>query len=198
MNLLLSVLKTGWLTYCSASAAEDVGLYGKPMARNAQIWTHDFRLLLDGPNADQDHLAQAAMALHKGGSFGYRFQFPAMRVGEYEIYWHRPLVAYLNAKTSQPEIIFAAPLGCLTAYPAQRPDTTKPVALWPRLLRRDLYLSAFRNFSAIANHHRHRITIQNIRKLLDAWELLAKAPLPSGFATSAFDRAQAGNSRPVV
>ncbi len=30
---------------------DDLGLYDKPMARNVQLWTHDFRLLLDGPRA---------------------------------------------------------------------------------------------------------------------------------------------------
>jgi hypothetical protein len=165
-----------------SSAPEDVGLYDKPMARNVQIWTRDCRLLLDGPHAGQDDLVRAAEALREGGLFGYRFQFPAMRVGRYEIYWHRPLVAYRCSKTSQPEVIFDAPLGYLTAYRAQRPDLEKPVELWPRLLARDLYTSAFQNFSAIADHHQHRITIQNIRKLLDAWELLGEARLPRGFA----------------
>ena len=31
-----------------STAPDDMGLYGKPMARNAQIWSHDFQLLLDG------------------------------------------------------------------------------------------------------------------------------------------------------
>ena len=28
---------------------DDLGLYDKPMARNVQLWTRDFQLLLDGP-----------------------------------------------------------------------------------------------------------------------------------------------------
>ena len=78
-----------------SSAPEDIGLYDKPMARNAQIWTQDFRLLLDGPNARPDDLARAATALRKGGSFGYRFQFPAMRVGRYEILLAPPACSLL-------------------------------------------------------------------------------------------------------
>ena len=31
-----------------STAGDDIGLYGKPMARNVQLWTIDFRLLLDG------------------------------------------------------------------------------------------------------------------------------------------------------
>ncbi|MGA2060172.1 MAG: M28 family peptidase [Thermoguttaceae bacterium] len=166
-----------------SSAPEDVGLYDKPMARNAQIWTQDFRLLLDGPNADQHDLARAAKVLQEGGSFGYRFQFPAMRVGQYEIYWHRPLVAYLYPSTSRTEVLLdTVPLGCITAYLANRPNTGTAVELWPRLSRRETYLSAFCNFSAIENHRQHRITIQNIRKLLDAWELLGENCLPRSFA----------------
>ena len=80
---------------------DDVGLYGKPMARNAQIWTHGFRLLLDGPRADRKAILRAAAALEEGGQFGYRFIYPAMRVGRYEVYWHRPLVAFLSPKTGR-------------------------------------------------------------------------------------------------
>ena len=35
-----------------STAANDLGLYGKPMARNVQIWTRDYELLLDGPRAN--------------------------------------------------------------------------------------------------------------------------------------------------
>src|SRR5262249_34790603 len=82
-----------------SAAPDDVGLYRKPMARNAQLWTDDFRLLLDGPNADLARLDRAAEALRDGGLFGYRVQFPAMRVGRYEVYWHRPLIAHLAPGT---------------------------------------------------------------------------------------------------
>ena len=80
---------------------DDVGLYGKPMARNSQIWTDRHELLLDGPRAGRDELSRAAGVLREGGHFGYRFYFPPMRVGKYEVFWHRPLVAYLDAETRQ-------------------------------------------------------------------------------------------------
>ena len=115
-----------------STAPDDVGLYGKPMARNAQIWTHDFHLLLDGPRADVKALERAAAALRKGGLFGYRFVFPAMQVGRHEVYWHRPLVACLGAGTSTPELVPHAPLGYMTAYAGAKPDTDRPVELWPR------------------------------------------------------------------
>src|SRR5262249_42411865 len=66
------------------------GLYNKPMARNAQVWTDDARLVLDGPNGSPAELDDAFAAMARGGVFGYRFQFPAMRVGPHELYWHRP------------------------------------------------------------------------------------------------------------
>ena len=72
----------------------DMNLYDKPMARNVQLWTEDHRLLLDGPNATPEQLKHAMRTVQGGGLFGYRFQFPAMRVGRHEVYWHRPLVAY--------------------------------------------------------------------------------------------------------
>ena len=79
-----------------STAPDDLGLYGKPMARNAQVWTHDFRLLLDGPLADRRAIANAAAEVRKGGHFGYRFLFPPMHVGRHAVYWHRPLAACLG------------------------------------------------------------------------------------------------------
>src|SRR5262249_10926103 len=64
----------------------DIDLYDKPMARNVQMWTEDYRLLLDGPNATVEQLKHAMQTAQAGGLFGYRFQFPAMRVGRHEVY----------------------------------------------------------------------------------------------------------------
>ena len=116
---------------------EDLGLYDKPMARNAQVWTHEFRLLLDGPRASREAILHAAAVLREGGLFGYRFQYPAMRVGQYEIYWHRPLVAYLSPKNRPAaRSCVDGPLGYLTAYDADRPNPARAMELWPRLLAR--------------------------------------------------------------
>jgi len=73
---------------------DDLGLYGKPMARNVQIWTRRPEVLLDGPHASPADIKRAMRTIQAGGVFGYRFFFPAMRVGKHEVYWHRPLVAY--------------------------------------------------------------------------------------------------------
>jgi hypothetical protein len=161
---------------------EDLGLYDKPMARNAQVWTHEFRLLLDGPRASREMILRAAAVLREGGLFGYRFLYPAMRVGQYEIYWHRPLVAYLTPKTSEPQLLADAPLGYLTAYDADRPNPAGAVELWPRLLARASHVAAVEAFWATPEHHEHRISRNNARKLLDAWELRGQRPLPPSFA----------------
>jgi hypothetical protein len=161
-----------------STAADDLGLYGKPMARNAQICTQDFCLLLDGPRASQDALHHAARALAAGGLFGYRFLFPAMRIGEYELYWHRPLVAYVP-EGEGPTLVPDAPLGYVTAYHAARPDLAQPIELWPRLLQRPEHQAAIELFQDESAPH---WTTRNVRKLLEARQLLGPQPLPASFA----------------
>src|SRR5262249_16077333 len=111
--------------------AHFLGLYGKPMARNSQIWTTNFDLMLDGPGSSRAQLAAAAKTLREGGLFGYRLEFPAMRVGLHEVYWHRPLVAF-RGENGRPALFMGAPLGYLTAYRAAKPDLSRPLELWPR------------------------------------------------------------------
>ncbi|HJT30458.1 MAG TPA: M28 family peptidase [Pirellulales bacterium] len=163
-----------------SAEADDVGLYGKPMARNAQIWTHDDHLLLDGPRATHEQLSQAAGQLAAGGLFGYRFFYPAMRVGRHEVYWHRPLVAYLS-DDDKPVVVADGPLGWLTAYDAERPRPDRPIELWPRLVRRPPHQTAIEIFDHEHDQH-YRVTAVNIRKLLEAWELFDRRPLSRAFA----------------
>jgi hypothetical protein len=160
---------------------DTVGLYNKPQARNSQIWTGDFRLLLDGPHATPEELRRAGEALEAGGTFGYRFLFPAMQVGRHQLYWHRPLVAYLPAASAEPVVLADAPLGYLTAYDAGRPDLARPVELWPRLLRREPHRANVELF-ARAGEEKPRHTLLNVRKLLEARQVLGWAELPRPFA----------------
>lgn len=160
-----------------STAADDLGLYGKPMARNSQIWTHDHRLLLDGPRADHEQLVHAAGRLAEGGLFGYRFLYPAMRVGRHEVYWHRPLAAYWSQENERAIVLPDGPLGYLTAYDARRPHLAHAVELWPRLLRRAPHLAAAQIFDVDHDHRYHRTTT-NVRKLLDAAELLGQPLTP--------------------
>jgi hypothetical protein len=160
---------------------DDMGLYGKPMARNAQIWTHEFHMLLDGPSADRSAIKQAEHEVLQGGLFGYRFQYPAMRVGPYEVYWHRPLAAFLDKEKACGQILSGAPLGYLTAYDAQHPDPALPILLWPRLRHRDVYLSGFDLFQHLHDLRPYQ-TSRNIRRLLDARVMLGMPLLPHSFA----------------
>jgi len=159
---------------------EVMGLYDKPMARNVQLWTRNFELLLDGPNATPDELKQAEAAILGGGLFGYRFQFPPARVGLHEVYWHRPVCAYASA-SGEICLLADAPLGVLTAYEKGSPDLHAPVELWPRLQKRPLYSSALSDFH---NPHDHYIdqTPLNLLSILDAWQALGERPLPASFA----------------
>ncbi len=160
---------------------DDVGLYGKPMARNAQIWTHEYEVLLDGPRANRAELERAAAALRGGGHFGYRFYFPPMRVADHEVFWHRPLVAYLARAKSAPEVLPGAPTGYLTAYHARRPRVDRPIELWPRFLDREPQRGAVGGFAEAHEHLRHQAAI-NVRKLLNGWDLSGRRPLPRTFA----------------
>jgi hypothetical protein len=165
-----------------SAAPDDVGLYYKPMARNAQLWTQDFRVLLDGPRADYDAIARAGYRVSEGGTFGYRFVYPAMRVGRHELYWHRPLVAYRSGDEPDAVAVLAGPTGYLTAYRADRPDLDRPLELWPRLLHRGLHAANVRLFEHAQHDERQQRTLMNVRKLLDTWQLLGERPLPRSFA----------------
>jgi hypothetical protein len=164
-----------------STSPDDLGLYGKPMARNVQLWTRDHRLLLDGPHATITQIKQAEHAVCQGGIFGYRFQYPAMRLGLFEIYWHRPLVAYQSAQTHKPAVLQAAPLGYLTAYRAHQPDPGQAVEMWPRLFQRELHREAVHVFEHAHDPRPHQ-TVRNIRKLLDARICFGDRPLPRSLA----------------
>lgn len=159
----------------------DLGLYGKPMARNAQLWSKDFQCLLDGSHATGDDLAHAAAVLKTGGLFGYRFQYPAMRVGRYEVYWQRPMIAYLNAKTGEASLLPDAPLGYLTAYDAEKPNLAEAIELWPRLLRRQPHVDAVELFKQPKTRLPYQDRV-NARKLLDSASLLGGTGLYYSFA----------------
>jgi hypothetical protein len=161
--------------------SKDMGLYGKPMARNVQLWNEDFHLLLDGPQAGDEEIRKAAHEVRQGGYFGYRIQWPAMRVGGHELYWQRPLVAFLSTQTGLPAVLPDAPLGYLTAYPADRPDPARAVEMWPRLRQREPHLAAVELFEHCQERHPH-VTTRNIRKLLEARDVLGGDRIPASFA----------------
>ena len=115
-----------------STGEDDLGLYGKPMARNAQIWSSDHRLILDGPRATPEALRAAHRRVRAGGTFGYRFFYPPMQVGVHEVYWHRPLVAFVEGK--EVRVMHDAPVGYLTAQQVKGEASrrTPSLELWPR------------------------------------------------------------------
>jgi hypothetical protein len=159
----------------------DLGLYDKPMARNAQLWDGDYRLLLDGPRAGRDEIHRAVRALERGGQFGYRFTYPALRVGPWEVYWQLPLAAVPSDDPARPTVLQEGPTGYLTAYRADAPDLADPVELWPRLLDRPAERLAAELF-AHETHPRKHLTALNVRSLLEYHALLGGGPLPRPLA----------------
>ncbi len=155
-----------------ATTPTALGLYDKPLAKNAHVWTHDYRLVLDGPRADRAALATAARTVASGGHFGYRFHWLPMRVGAREVVWHRPLAFAIAAPDAAPTRL-ATSDGVLHA---RRDDDADPIALWPRADDRAPWLALERGFAGDAEA-RH-----DVRKLLDARARLG-APLPRSLAT---------------
>jgi Peptidase family M28 len=164
-----------------SASPDDLGLYGKPMARNAQLWTEDYHALLNGPWASPSDIHRAMHAVAEGGLFGYRFQYPAMRVGAHEVYWHRPLVAYLCPQTGEPTVLRSGPLGYLTAYPADAPDPARPIVLWPRVLDRPYHVEAVSLFEHVHDPRPYQ-TSRNIRRLLEARDFFGPGAIPRDFA----------------
>jgi hypothetical protein len=163
-----------------SSSPQDVGLYDKPMARNSQLWTDEFDLLLDGPHATTADVHRAADVLREGGMFGYRFITPAMRAGQYEIYWQRPLVAYLS-EHRRCVTVLDGPLGYVTAYPVDRHSLSKPMELFPRMLNRPLHAENVALFLQPAEAPTY-VTLSNVRKLVQSREMLGDKPLDRSFA----------------
>jgi hypothetical protein len=173
-----------------STAADDLGLYGKPMAHNVQLWDHLYQLLLDGPRATPTTIKQAEHMVLQGGLFGYRLQYPATQVGLNEVYWHRPLVAYLGKESDKPVVLPQAPLGYLTAYRLDYANLDRPIELWPRLLDRELYREALHLFEHARDPRPHQ-TARNIRKLLDVHHFLGRRLLPRSLARQVLTLAKA-------
>ncbi len=140
----------------------DIELYAKPLARNSQIWTEDYALLLDGPAAEREAILRAAETVDQGGRFGYRMYYPPMRAGVREVFWHLPLIARREARRFR-----GGPRGVVTA---ELPGTP-PIVLAPHLLERPMHVTAARSLAAAAGFPAHTAS-HNACKLLDTCELL--------------------------
>jgi hypothetical protein len=166
---------------------DDIALYNKPMARNVQIWTRNHRMVLDGPRHKRGRIERAEKKLLAGGSFGYRFVFPAMRVGPWEVYWQRPIAAFAGEQLDlpsaarhvpSPTMLLSAPTGYLTAYRADKPNLGRPVEVWPRFLDRPEHHAAVELFRHETSPRRWHTTT-NVRTLLEWRDLLDEALPPA-------------------
>ena len=164
-----------------STALEAMGLYDKPMARNAQIWTRDFRLVLAGPSAKPEQIKLAREAVLAGGTFGYRFLYPPMSVGGHEVVWHRPLAAFVRPGEERPIVLHDNPLGVLVATSPDPEPAPPGVELWPRLLRRPIELAAV-TVVRHASPHTGVHDAANVLALRAAWRALGERSLPRTFA----------------
>jgi hypothetical protein len=167
-----------------SSDADDLGLYGKPMARNAQLWRENYQLLLDGPKADDLDIENAAGAVDRGGRFGYRFIYPPMRAGARELFWHLPLVARVGPDGTATELLTeGAPQGYILAEAGGE----APLRLVPRRLDR----AGHREAAQLRDQpgRPRNATGNNVRKILELAEALGE-PLPSSLARAALHAAR--------
>jgi hypothetical protein len=157
---------------------ESMGLYNKPMVRNSQIWTKDFNLIIDGPNASPEEIYKAKNNVADGGLFGYRFFYPPMMVGEYQVYWHRPVVAYKSFKTDELEILPDSLSGYLACY---RNGYANPVKLWPRMSKDSVIMESLHGFEEEHDYYANQ-TALNISNIFDVYHHFGKTLLPRTFA----------------
>ena len=160
---------------------DDVGLYGKPMARNAQVWSADFHALLHGPVALGGDIREVIEIVAAGGSFGYRMYYPPMTIGDTPVIWHRPLVAWRDAKGTA-QVIADGPAGYLCA---SQPGSSleDEVLFWPDIEALKVAEPPLPSRSPGKAEARAQAHL-NLRKLTLARQLLGSGKLPESFARS--------------
>jgi hypothetical protein len=164
-----------------STSPDSMGLYDKPLARNCQLWDHNFKLLLNGPVAGRKEIYETEKIILGGGLFGYRFFYPPMKVGKHEVYLHRPLVAYTEKDSGNVIVLEDSLAGFITAYESTDINMSSPVELWPRIQKRELYLMAIRDFKNGHDHYSHQ-TSKNILSLLESWQMQNEKPLSRSLA----------------
>ncbi len=144
-----------------------MGLYGKPMARNVQVWSESFDPVLDGPRATPDDIAAAELRLRAGGRYGYRYFYAPMQVGPRCVFWHRLLLAR-RWHDGHVQVLEGFD-GVVTA----ERDGAEPLMLRP-VIRPEPLLAMAREFLP------QRVARENVRKLSE-WRGLM-GPLSPSFA----------------
>jgi len=156
-----------------SSDPDDLGLYGKPMARNAQIWSDTYRLILDGPSASTEDFGRATDLIHAGGRYGYRFYYTPMRAGTRWLWWHLPLVAR-QSESGDVELMPDAPQGLVTAEAIAKP----PIELKPVLLARPGHQAASRLHEPRKGYATYTSS-HNVRRIFELAEALGAPLAPS-------------------
>lgn len=160
-----------------STGADDIALYGKPMARNCHIWTEDYDLVLEGPFAGREEIERAAATCRAGGRFGYRMHYPPMRIGECSGFLYLPVVA--RWEEGHGARVWPGPLpGLLLAG-----SDAGEVELRPRLLQRPAQLDSIDLFG---HDPAERRQTGNCRRLLE-WRELLRRPLTPAFARALLD-----------
>jgi len=180
--------KVGIIRALFSTEPDAMGLYDKPLASNCQLWTNKFELLLDGPEAGRRKILEVEKILLNGGLFGYRFFYPPMRVGEHELYLNRPFVAFIPAGSEEPVTKSGSLYGYITGYHDDDRLMCNPVELWPRMQKRDIYLSALHDFDTANDYYAHQTTF-NIISLFECWEMTKRKALKRSFAQNMLNMA---------
>jgi hypothetical protein len=90
-------------------------------------------------------------------------------------------VAFVPKETDNVEIRAESLYGYITGYHDSDREMSNPVELWPRMQKRDLYLSALHDFNSVNDHFAHQTSF-NIISLLENWELEKRKLLKRSFA----------------
>ena len=163
-----------------------------------RLWTTDHRLLLDGPRATPAEIERALHTVNAGNLFGYRFQYPPMRVGLHEVYWHRPLVAFQDVRSGQ------APgsARCSTRLPDRlRPGCTRSEKTDRALAAPVTARAASDGCVDLSTGFMARSPTTPVSTSASSWiavHLLGDAPLPHSFARHLLDTARNADARQLA
>jgi Peptidase family M28 len=159
---------------------DDVGLYGKPMARNAQVWTAEFDALLHGPVALGDDIREVIEIISGGGSFGYRMYYPPMTIGDTPVIWHRPVVAWSEHGSSR---VLPGLFGGYFGANHPGAPVSEEVLFWPAFESPNVAEPPLPAKSP-AKAESRALAHLNLRKLSYARQMLGNGKLPETFARS--------------
>ena len=104
-----------------------------------------------------------------------------MRVGPWEVYWHRPIAAYPGPNPETPKLLDKAPLGFLTATTTTNSSKQPMIPLWPRLLDRPMRSEGIELFIKQRQPRWYSESL-NLRALVEFGEYMAPKKMPSSFA----------------